>query len=62
MSCNKNIVRAMTLSEVAQELGVTAERVRQIETAALRKIRIALAGQSVFGSSDIIQSAGDLKQ
>ena len=62
MSCNKNIVRAMTLSEVAQELGVTAERVRQIETAALRKIRIALSGRSVFGSSDIIQSAGDLKQ
>lgn len=62
MSCNKNIVRAMTLSEVAKELGVTAERVRQIETEALRKIRIALAGQPVCSSSDIIQSAGDLKQ
>ena len=62
MSCNKNIVRAMTLSEVAKELGVTPERVRQIETAALRKIRIALAGRSVCSSSDVIKSAGDLKQ
>lgn len=62
MSCNKNIVRAMTLSEVAKELGLTAERVRQIETAALRKIRIALSGRYICGSSDIISSAGDLKQ
>lgn len=62
MSCNKNIVRAMTLSEVAKELGVTPERVRQIETAALRKIRIALSGRSVCSTSDILQSASDLKQ
>ena len=62
MSCNKNIVRAMTLSEVAKELGVTAERVRQIETAALRKIRIALSSRSVRSTSDILPSAGDSKQ
>lgn len=59
---DRNIVRAMTLSEVAKELGITAERVRQIETAALRKIRIALSGRFVCSSSDILSSAGDLKQ
>ena len=32
----------MTLAEVAEQIGVTPERVRQIEVRALRKIRIAL--------------------
>lgn len=58
----RNIVRTMTLSEVAKELGVTPERVRQIETAALRKIRIALSSRFVCSSADILQSASDLKQ
>ena len=34
-----------TLHELAAEYGISAERVRQIESAALKKLRIALSGQ-----------------
>lgn len=35
-------VPAMTLAEIAEELGITRERVRQIETSALAKMKRAL--------------------
>ncbi|MBI3313538.1 MAG: RNA polymerase sigma factor RpoD/SigA [Candidatus Omnitrophica bacterium] len=35
-----------TLEEVAQEFGITRERVRQIESTALKKIRLQLTGES----------------
>lgn len=41
------IYRAMTLAEVAAELGVTSERVRQIETNALYKIRVAMKARGI---------------
>ena len=37
----------MTLEEVAHTLGITRERVRQIEFAALRKLNIRLANQVI---------------
>ena len=33
-----------TLQELAAEYGVSAERIRQIETAAIQKLRIAMSG------------------
>lgn len=54
--------RAMTLEDVAIELGVSKERVRQIEEAAIRKLKKVLRGRSLAGTSDIIPCAGDLKQ
>ena len=41
---------SMTLEEVGYCLGITRERVRQIETAALRKVAVKLAGRGL--SSD----------
>lgn len=35
-------MRVMSLDEVGKELGISAERVRQLEDRALRKLRIAL--------------------
>ena len=49
----KNIKRRMTLEEVGREMGLTAERVRQIENEALAKIRKALAEKGVTGA-DIV--------
>jgi len=40
------IPRHMTLQECASELGVTPERVRQIEKSALAKLRKALADRA----------------
>lgn len=45
-----NTTRCMTLQEVGRELGITAERVRQIENEALAKIRKAMAAKNVAGS------------
>ena len=42
-----NIFRAKTLQECADELGCTAERVRQIEARALYKLRAVLAQRGV---------------
>ena len=53
MSQYKNITRHMTLQEVASELGVTAERVRQIENEALAKIRKKMAEKGL-ASFDVV--------
>lgn len=42
-----NIFRTMTLQECADEMGCTAERVRQIEAKALYKLRAVLAQRGV---------------
>lgn len=42
-----NIFRAMTLQEVAAEMGCTAERVRQIEASALYKLRKLMAERGI---------------
>ena len=39
--------RLHTLEEVAQAIGVTRERARQIEAAALRKIRLSLERRGI---------------
>lgn len=54
--------RVMTLEDVALELGVSKERVRQIEEAAIRKLKKVLHGRSLTGTGDIIPCAGDMKQ
>lgn len=38
---------AMTLEEIAQAMNITRERVRQIETKALRKLRFALKSKGL---------------
>lgn len=45
----KNIKRRMTLEEVGREMGLTAERVRQIENEALAKMRKLLAEKCITG-------------
>ena len=51
----KNIKRRMTLEEVGREMGLTAERVRQIENEALAKIRKALSEKArPVVASDVI--------
>lgn len=40
--------KPVTLQALAQELGISAERVRQIEKLAIKKMREALAGQNPF--------------
>jgi RNA polymerase primary sigma factor len=43
--------RAQTLSEIGDHLGVSAERVRQIEEAALEKLRVAAASGAPLGGT-----------
>lgn len=43
----ENIPRSMTLKECADEMGITPERVRQIEKAALAKLHKALVERGV---------------
>ena len=47
---------AHTLEETAQLLGITRERVRQIEKRALEKLRIQLKNR--FGITDVSQVLG----
>ena len=47
---------AHTLEETAQLLGITRERVRQIEKRALEKLRILL--RECFGITDVSQVLG----
>lgn len=49
MKRKNNVSANMTLEEIALELGVTRERVRQIEARALEKIRLYLLQR--FGES-----------
>ena len=42
----------MTLHDLAGEYGVSAERIRQIEVAAMKKMRKALAPRRVSGTTD----------
>jgi RNA polymerase primary sigma factor len=54
---------ARTLSEIGAGLGVSAERARQIEAAALTRLRETLAQPApVGGNRDLKRSAGDLLQ
>ena len=43
--------RAMTLDQISQELGVTRERVRQIERDALKKLHAKLLARGVDASA-----------
>ena len=42
----------MTLSEIGQKLGITRERVRQIEAAALKKLRPSCYGSREWTAMD----------
>lgn len=44
----------MTLEEVAASMGVTRERVRQIEVSALRKLRHVLIQRGILKPYDLI--------
>lgn len=44
----------LSRTEVALALGVTPERVRQIETTALRKLRIALIRRHINNTNDLV--------
>lgn len=45
-----NIFREMSLADVGAELGITAERVRQIEASALYKLRNILKARGIDAS------------
>lgn len=47
----ENIPRSMTLKECADEMGITPERVRQIEKSALAKLHKALVDRGVAADS-----------
>ena len=51
--------KPMTLEQVGQVIGVTKERVRQIQNKALGKIRSELEGSFVYGRRNAPQSPGD---
>jgi len=44
----------MTLSEVGEVLGLTRERVRQIEVSALKKLRAALRKAGIDSLNDLL--------
>ena len=44
----------MTLSEVGAVMGLTRERVRQIEVSALRKLRAALRQRGMLTPNDLL--------
>lgn len=48
--------RAMTLEQISQELGVTRERVRQIERDALKKINARLKARGIT-AADVLPAA-----
>lgn len=52
----------LTLAEIGELLGVTRERVRQIETAALEKLRAVICGQVAFDElvgAEIVETTGE---
>jgi RNA polymerase nonessential primary-like sigma factor len=51
----------MTLEEIAQIVGVTRERIRQIEAKALRKLRLGLM-RSGLTEADALEALRDLAQ
>ncbi len=52
LKVNDEASGGMTLHELAAEYGVSAERIRQIEVAAMKKMRKALAGGLTAGPPD----------
>ena len=50
----------MTLQEISDYLGVTRQRVAQIETSALKKLKMILTKRGIYNYSDI--SIGEVFQ
>jgi len=51
---SKDRLHEVSLKEIAAELGLTVERTRQIEIAALRKVRTALEARGFTCARDLL--------
>lgn len=54
--------RAMTLDQISQEMGITKERVRQIEKKALEKLNAKLHAMGIDASAIIPANYDEVKQ
>ena len=54
--------RVMTLDQISQELGITRERVRQIERDALKKLNAKLARMGIDPSAILPATYDEAKQ
>ena len=49
-----NQFKGMTLNEVGEEMGISRERVRQIEERALRKLKFELIRRGILHTKDVL--------
>lgn len=54
--------RAMTLDQISQEMGITKERVRQIEKAALAKLNAKLLARGINAAAILPPNYDEAKQ